>query len=68
VVVVGGFRELGIGGDLITAVDGQKVADGEALQHALDRKRGGDTLSLTINRSGRTMKIDVKLGEAPRVL
>jgi len=67
-MIVGGFRELGIGGDLITAIDGQKVTDSDALQHALDHKRGGDTLSLTINRNGRTMKIDVKLGEAPRVL
>ena len=56
VVVVGGFRELGIGGDLITAVDGEKVTGTETLQRALNRKRGGDIISLTIFRGGRSMK------------
>jgi S1-C subfamily serine protease len=67
-VIVGGFRELGIGGDLITAVDGEPVTSATTLQRALDRKRGGDTLSLTIYRNGVTQRIQVKLGEAPREL
>ena len=68
VVIVGGFRELGIGGDLITAVDGEPVTGNASLQHALDRKRGGDTLALIIYRNGSTQKIQVKLGEAAREL
>jgi S1-C subfamily serine protease len=68
IALIGGFQEIGIGGDLITAVEGEPVTGGDTLQRALDRKRGGDTLSLTINRAGSTLKIDVKLGEAPRVL
>jgi len=68
VVIVGGFRELGIGGDLITAVEGDPVTSDTTLQRALDRKRGGDMLALTIYRNGATQKIQVKLGEAPREL
>ena len=68
VVIVGGFRELGIGGDLIVAVEGQPVTGKESLQAALDRKRGGDMLSLTVYRNGGTQKVQVKLGEAAREL
>ena len=57
VVVVGGFREMGIGGDLIVAVEEQPVASNETLQRVLDRNRGGDTLVLTIYRNGATQKI-----------
>ncbi|HUP03922.1 MAG TPA: trypsin-like peptidase domain-containing protein [Bryobacteraceae bacterium] len=67
-VIVGGFRELGIGGDLIVAVDGEPVTSAQTLQRALDHKRGGDTMSLTIYRNGATRKVDVKLGEAPQEL
>ena len=68
VVIVGGFRELGIGGDLIVAVEGAPVTSKASLQSALDRKRGGDTLALTIYRNGSTQKIQVKLGEVAREL
>jgi S1-C subfamily serine protease len=68
VVIVGGFRELGIGGDLIVAVEGDRVTGKETLQRALDRKRGGDTLALTIYRNGAEQKVTVKLGEAAREL
>ena len=68
VAVVGGFLELGIGGDLIMAVEGAPVTGKETMQAALDRHRGGDTLALTIYRNGATQKVQVKLGEAPREL
>ena len=66
VVIVGGFRELGIGGDLIVAVEGEPVTSKETLQRVLDRKRGGDTLALTVYRDGATRKVTVTLGEAAR--
>ena len=66
--IVGGFREIGIGGDLIVAVEGAPVTGRESLQAALDRHRGGDMLALTIYRNGSTQKVQVKLGEAPREL
>jgi S1-C subfamily serine protease len=66
-VVVGGFQ-LGIGGDLILAADGQNIEDNNTLPTLLNRKRGGDTIELAIYRNGHTQKVQVKLGEAPQQL
>ncbi len=63
-VLVGNYR-LGVGGDLIVAVEGRPARDIQVLQRALSRKRGGETLELTIYRNGRTMTVKVKLGSAP---
>ncbi|HUI81231.1 MAG TPA: trypsin-like peptidase domain-containing protein [Bryobacteraceae bacterium] len=59
---------LGIGGDLITQVEGQDVEGADSLQRALDRKRAGQILNLTIYRGGRAMRVAIKLGEAPQRL
>ena len=67
VVIVGGFQ-LGVGGDLILAADGQNIEDNNTLPRLLNRKRGGDMLELTIYRNGQTEKVRVKLGEAPQQL
>jgi len=66
-VVVGNYR-LGVGGDLIIAIDGQVVDTNDSLKKALDRKHAGDTLRLTIFRNGRTQQVSVRLGEAPQNL
>jgi len=66
-VIVGGFQ-LGIGGDLILAADGENIEDNNTLPRLLNRKRGGDMLQLTIYRNGQTQKMQVKLGEAPQQL
>lgn len=60
-LVVVGNSELGIGGDLILAIDGQPVEREDALVRAYARKRVGDTINLTIFRRGRTLQIPVKL-------
>jgi S1-C subfamily serine protease len=65
-VLVGGMYRLGIGGDLITAVEGQPVEGRETLQRVLDRKRGGDPLNLTLNRDGRSVQVKITLAEADR--
>jgi S1-C subfamily serine protease len=65
VVIVSNFR-MGIGGDLITAGDGQAIQDKESLKRLMDKKHGGDMLELTIYRNGRSEKIRLKLGEAPQ--
>jgi S1-C subfamily serine protease len=65
IVIVGNYR-LGIGGDLITAAEGQTIEDKETLKRLMDKKHGGDTLELTIYRGGRNEKVRVKLGEAPQ--
>jgi len=67
VVVVGNYQ-LGIGGDLITAADGQPIESNDTLPRILSKKRGGDMLELTIYRGSRTQKVKVKLGEAPQQL
>ena len=46
VVIVANYQ-LGVGGDLITAVEGQPVEGKESLQRVMDRKHGGDPLNLT---------------------
>ena len=63
--VVVGNAQLGVGGDFITAIDGNPVEGNEAVSHALNNKRAGDTLELTIYRGRKTVKIRVKLGAAP---
>ncbi len=67
VVLVGNYR-LGVGGDLIVAIDGKVVEGNESLQRALNHKRAGDTMELTIYRGGSRQKIRVRLGEAPQAL
>src|SRR5215471_13570261 len=65
VVIVSNFC-LGIGGDLITAGDGQPIQDKESLKRLMDKKHGGDMLELTVYRGRRSEKIRLKLGEAPQ--
>lgn len=60
-----GNVELGIGGDLIMAIDGQPVRREDALVQAIAQKRVGDTIVLTIYRNGRTVKLPVKLLRPP---
>ncbi|MEA2293916.1 MAG: putative serine protease PepD [Solirubrobacteraceae bacterium] len=52
-------------GDVVTAVDGQAVQTSEDLTSAVDAKAPGDTMKLTVKRSGATKTIDVKLGTRP---
>ncbi|MDX1979844.1 MAG: trypsin-like peptidase domain-containing protein [Bryobacteraceae bacterium] len=62
--VIVGNTEVGIGGDLIMAIDGVKADRGDALSRSINRKRPGDTMELTIFRGGRQTKLKVTLGEA----
>jgi S1-C subfamily serine protease len=66
-VIVGMYR-LGIGGDLITAIDGTHVDGPDALRRAVNRKKAGDKMELTIFRGGRTMKVTLTLGAAAEAL
>ncbi len=56
---------LEIGGDFITAIDGQPVKDADAIVRSLQRKHPNDIVDLTIYRDGKTTSVKVKLGEAP---
>jgi S1-C subfamily serine protease len=62
-LVVIGNQEVGIGGDFITAVDGKKVSEIDAVTRALAKKHSGDILDLTVFRAGHSVDVKVKLGE-----
>jgi S1-C subfamily serine protease len=63
--VIIGNVEIGVGGDLIMAIDGRPVDRNDAITRALAKKRPGDRLELLIFRNGRTQKLSVVLGEDP---
>src|ERR1700736_2960770 len=62
-VAQAGMQRIAVGGDVIVAVDGQKVASPMDLNIILNRKRPGDTVTLTVYRGGKKLDISVKLGE-----
>jgi S1-C subfamily serine protease len=59
------MQRIAIGGDLIVAVDGNKVASPFDLNILLNRKRPGDTVTLTVYRGAKKVDLPVKLGERP---
>ncbi|MDQ3129226.1 MAG: trypsin-like peptidase domain-containing protein [Acidobacteriota bacterium] len=48
-------------GDIILAVDGQKMNDLDTLYRLLDKKQIGDTVQVEIYRDGRTQSVPLKL-------
>lgn len=58
-----GMRRINIGGDVIVAIDAQKIANQFDMNVILNRKRPGDTVSVTVYRGGKKMDLPVKLGE-----
>jgi S1-C subfamily serine protease len=53
-----------LGGDLIVAIDDQKVQDTDDLAHTMNNHRAGDTVKVTIYRNKKKMDVSVALGEA----
>ncbi len=47
--------------DLITKVNGEDISGGDDLKSIIANGNDGDTITLTINRNGETLEIDVKL-------
>jgi S1-C subfamily serine protease len=62
-VAQAGMRRIAIGGDVIVAIDGQKVSNQLDLNLILNRKRPADTVNVTVYRGGKKMDVPVKLGE-----
>jgi S1-C subfamily serine protease len=58
-----GMRRIIIGGDVIVAIDNQKIASQLDMNVVLNRKRPGDTVTVTVYRGGKKLEIPVKLGE-----
>ncbi len=53
-----------LGGDLIVAIDGEKISDQEDLAQAMNNHRAGDTVRVSIYRGKQKMQLNVTLGEA----
>jgi len=53
-----------LGGDLVVAIDGEKISDQEDLAQAMNNHRAGDTVRVTFYRGKQKMQLNVTLGEA----
>lgn len=53
-------------GDIITSIDGEKLADLDALYRFLDKKQINDTVQVEIFRNGKTLTVPVKLSPLPQ--
>jgi S1-C subfamily serine protease len=62
-VAQAGMQRIAIGGDVIVAADGQKVGSSFDLNLILNRKRPGDTITLTVYRGRNKVDVPVKLSE-----
>src|SRR5229473_1171563 len=62
-VAEAGMRRIAIGGDVIVAIDNQKIANQLDVNLVLNHKRPGDNITVSVYRGGKKMDIPVKLGE-----
>ncbi|MBD0329492.1 MAG: PDZ domain-containing protein [Thermoleophilia bacterium] len=53
-------------GDVLLAVDGERVTTPEQLRGAIGRRRPGDSVTLRLRRGTRTLSVRVRLAENPR--
>jgi len=60
------IQGLNKGGDLITAIDGQKIMTfGDLLKYLINHRKPGDTITLTVLRDGTEEEIELKLESRP---
>jgi putative serine protease PepD len=52
-------------GDEVTEVDGKSITTGDELRDAIDAKKPGDKITLTIERNGNERTVQVTLGQRP---
>jgi S1-C subfamily serine protease len=64
-VAQAGMRRFYVGGDVLTAIDGQKIANRVDVDLMLNKKRPGEEVTITLFRGGKKMDVKVKLGERP---
>jgi len=55
-----------VGGDIIVSIDNKPVTSADELRAALESKRPGEVVKVTIYRQGTKMDLNVSLVEAPR--
>jgi S1-C subfamily serine protease len=59
-----GNTPIALGGDLIVAIDDQRIDDEQDLSQIMNNHRAGDTVKITIYRAKRKIDVTVSLGEA----
>ncbi len=52
-------------GDIITAIDGQKLDDDNQLSEIVRKKKVGDTVTISLYRDGEKSEMQIKLEAAP---
>jgi len=57
--------EIGLGGDIITEIDGQKIKDMEQVVTMVGEAKPGDEFEITLLREGKEKKATVTLGKRP---
>jgi S1-C subfamily serine protease len=60
-----GMRRIYIGGDIIVAIDGQKVANQFDVNILLNHKRPGDKVTVAVYRGGKKIDLPIILSERP---
>ncbi len=64
-VVLGGETYV-LGGDIVTAIDGQAVTSGTDLQSAIQQHRAGDVVTLSVvHNDGSKSAVKITLGQQP---
>jgi S1-C subfamily serine protease len=58
-------QQVDVGGDVITAIDGEKIIKETDLPRLIASHDPGETVKVQIIRDGKTQTVDVKLGERP---
>jgi S1-C subfamily serine protease len=58
-------QQVAAGGDVIVAIDGEKVVNESDLPQLIARHDPGDTVKIEVIRDGQSQTVDVKLGERP---
>jgi S1-C subfamily serine protease len=58
-------QQVPVGGDIITAIDGQKISSSEELQNVIGAKKPGDSITITYTRGGSEHTVSLTLGTRP---
>jgi S1-C subfamily serine protease len=58
-------QEFGLGGDIITAIDGEKIGSTEDLVKTISDAHAGETVEVTVLRGEQTATVSVTLAERP---
>ncbi len=62
---VAGFEGIPVGGDVVTAINGNDIVDYTELQLRISDQEPGSTVTLTILRNGEEIEVDVELEPRP---